>query len=143
VLREWRDVDKLLSGSAEMSMLPALADMSAQVARLVHRGFVSDVGAAQLRQLPRYLAAVRTRRERLPSSVGRDRLLMDQVAGLQEAYLHRLAALPEGQPPSAGLVRLRWMLEELRVSLFAQGLGTAYPVSLKRIQRAIAAVRGS
>ena len=61
---------RLLSGSAEMSMLPALADMKAQVGRLVHRGFVSDVGAAQLRQLPRYLAAARTRRERLPAPIG-------------------------------------------------------------------------
>jgi ATP-dependent helicase HrpA len=62
---------------------------------------------------------------------------MDQVAGLQEAYLHRVEALPEGRPPSAGLVRVRWMLEELRVSLWAQSLGTAYPVSDTRIRKAL------
>jgi ATP-dependent helicase HrpA len=139
VLAAWRDVDKLLSGSAEMSMLPALADMKAQVGRLVHRGFVSDVGAAQLGQLPRYLAAVRTRRERLPSGVGRDRQLMDQVVALQESYLHRVEALPEGRPPDAALVRVRWMLEELRVSLWDQARGTAYPVSGTRIRKALAA----
>jgi ATP-dependent helicase HrpA len=118
-------------------MLPALADMKAQVGRLVHRGFVSEVGAAQLRELPRYLGAVRTRRERLPSDVNRDRRLMDQVASLQEGYLNRLDALPPGRPPSAGLVRLRWMLEEYRVSLWDQARGTAYPISDTRIRRAL------
>jgi ATP-dependent helicase HrpA len=136
-LAAWRDVDKLLSGSADMSMLPALADMKAQVARLVYRGFVSDVGAEQLRHLPRYLAAVRTRRERLPSALARDRQLMDQVASLQAAYLHKVDALPPGRLPGAGLVRVRWMLEELRVSLWDQTLGTAHPVSETRVRKAL------
>ncbi|HVH95245.1 MAG TPA: ATP-dependent RNA helicase HrpA [Nocardioidaceae bacterium] len=137
VLEEWRGVDKLLSGSADLSMLPALADMKAQVGRLVHRGFVSEVGAAQMRELPRYLAAVRTRRERLASDVNRDRRLMDQVASVQEGYLHRVAALPPGRPPGQGLVRVRWMLEEYRVSLWDQARGTAYPVSDTRIRKAL------
>jgi ATP-dependent helicase HrpA len=136
-LATWRDVDRLLTGSAELSMLPALADMRAQVDRLVHRGFVAEVGAASLRQLPRYLGAVRIRREKLAQSVGRDRALMDQVANLQEAYLNRLAALPAGRPPSAALVKVRWMLEEYRVSLWAQHLGTPYPVSDTRIRKAL------
>jgi ATP-dependent helicase HrpA len=98
------------------------------------------VGAAQLRHLPRYLAAVTERRERLAAGVGRDRLLMDQFVGLQEAYLHRVEALPDGRPPSAGLVKVRWMLEEYRVSLWAQSLGTAYPVSDTRIRKALDAL---
>jgi ATP-dependent helicase HrpA len=137
VLTEWRETDRLLSGSADLPLLPALTDMKAQVGRLVHRGFVSDVGADQLRELPRYLAAVRQRRDKLPSSVGRDRLLMDQVTSLQEAYLHRVEALPEGRPPSGALRRVRWMLEELRVSLWAQQLGTAHPVSDARVRKAL------
>ena len=103
----------------------------------MHGGFVSDVGAQQLRELPRYLGAVRTRRERLPSAVGRDQQLMDRVASLQQAYLNRVDALPAGRPPDAGLVRVRWMLEELRVSLWDQARGTAYPVSETRIRRAM------
>ncbi len=140
VLAAWRDVDRLLSGSADLPMLPALADMKAQVGRLVFRGFVADVGAAQLRRLPRYLAAVTARREKLASGVGRDRRLMDQVASLQEAYLHRLEALPDGRSPSAGLVAVRWMLEEYRVSLWAQSQGTAFPVSDTRIRKALDAL---
>jgi ATP-dependent helicase HrpA len=140
VLPLWREVDRLLSGSADLLLLAALADMRAQVARLVHRGFVSEVGTAQLRQLPRYLAAVRTRRERLPADVGRDRAAMEQVLPLQEAYLHRVASLPGGVPPSEALVRVRWMLEELRVSLWDQGRGTAYPVSPVRVRKALDAL---
>jgi ATP-dependent helicase HrpA len=137
VLPAWRDVDRLLSGSADLVMLPALTDMRGQVGRLVHRGFVSEAGAAQLRELPRYLAAVQTRRQRLPSAIARDRALMDQVVPLQEAYLHRMSALPDGSPPSDGLVRVRWMLEELRVSLWDQARGTKYPVSPIRVRKAI------
>jgi ATP-dependent helicase HrpA len=139
VLGVWRETDRALSGSAALPMLPALADMKAQVGRLVHRGFVADVGAAHLRELPRYLKAVQARLEKLPASVGRDRMLMDQVAALQETYLHRVAALPDGRVPSADLERVRWMLEELRVSLWAQQLGTAYPVSDTRIRKALEA----
>jgi ATP-dependent helicase HrpA len=65
---------------------------------------------------------------------------MDQVASLQEAYLHRIDALPEGRPPSAGLERVRWMLEEYRVSLWDQARGTAQPVSDTRIRRALDAL---
>lgn len=140
VLAAWRETDKLLSGSADMATLAALTDMKSQVGRLVQRGFVADVGAAQLRHLPRYLAAVAERRQKLAAAVGRDRLLMDQVGGLQEAYLHRVEALPDGRPPSAGLVKVRWMLEEYRVSLWAQSLGTAYPVSDTRIRKALDAL---
>ncbi len=140
VLAAWREVDKLLSGSADMATLAALTDMKTQVGRLVHRGFVAEVGAAQLRHLPRYLAAVTERRQKLAAAIGRDRLLMDQVAGLQDAYLHRVEALPDGRPPSAGLVKVRWMLEEYRVSLWAQSLGTAYPVSDTRIRKALDAL---
>jgi ATP-dependent helicase HrpA len=111
--------------------------MKAQVSRLVTRGFVAEAGVEQLRQLPRYLAAVDLRRERLDADVVRDRQLMDQVADLQGAWEHRVAALPDGRPPGAALRRVRWLLEEYRVSLWAQQLGTAQPVSDARIRKAL------
>ena len=119
-------------------MLPALTDLRAQLGRLVHAGFVAEAGATQLRRFPTYLTAMEQRRERLPGQVDRDRQLMDRIADLQEGYLHQVAALPEGRPPGARLRQVRWMLEEYRVSLWAQQLGTPYPVSDQRIRRSLA-----
>ena len=141
VLGSWRETDRALSGNVisgdALQTLSALADMKAQVGRLVYRGFVADVGAGQIRQLPRYLTAVDERLAKLSESVRKDRLLMDQVSPLQEAYLNRVDALPPGRPAGQALTTVRWMLEEFRVSLWAQHLGTAYPVSDTRIRRAL------
>jgi len=143
VLGSWRQTEKQISGRAELSTLAAMQDMRGQVARLVHRGFVGDAGPEQLRRYPVYLAAVDHRRERLDSQVARDAQLMAQVADAQAAYLHQVDALPEGRPPGAALRRVRWMLEEYRVSLWAQHLGTAYSVSDQRIRKALADTRSA
>ncbi|WP_372728831.1 ATP-dependent RNA helicase HrpA [Nocardioides sp.] len=141
VLEGWRRVDRLLTGRADMAMLPALTDMKAQLARLVPRGFVGDAGAGQLRRYPVYLSALELRHQKLATggtaSVNKDRALMDQVVGPQEAWLHQVAALPKGRPPGQALRQVRWMLEEFRVSLWAQQLGTAYPVSDQRLRKAL------
>ncbi|MFC4783506.1 ATP-dependent RNA helicase HrpA [Nocardioides sp. MAHUQ-72] len=137
VLDAWRQAEKALSGRADMTMLPALSDMKAQLARLVHRGFVGEAGATQLRRYPAYLDALQHRRERLPGQVNRDRQLMDQIGDLQDAWLHQVEALPEGRPPGAHLRQARWMLEEYRISLWAQHLGTAYAVSDQRIRKVL------
>ena len=139
VLDAWRRAEKALSGRADLPLLPALTDMRAQLERLVHRGFVGAAGPAQLRRYPTYLAALEQRRERLPGQVNRDRQLMDQLTDLQDAYLHRVEALPAGRPPGEHLRQVRWMLEEYRVSLWAQQLGTPYPVSDQRIRRSLQA----
>ncbi len=134
VLAAWREVDRALSGRTQMATLPAMTDMKAQLERLVGPGFVAEAGPRRLRRVPVYLQALRHRRERLDEQVARDRRLMEQVAGVQEAWLHRMAALPEGRPPHEPLRRARWMIEEYRVSLFAQQLGTDGPVSDARIR---------
>ncbi|MBJ7356689.1 ATP-dependent RNA helicase HrpA [Nocardioides sp.] len=138
----WREADRVLSGRAEMTLLPALSDMKNQLARLVHPGFVGDAGPRQLRRYPAYLGALRHRRTRLDdgvAAVNRDRQQMAMVADLEAAYLHAVAALPDGRPPGAALRDVRWMLEEYRISLFAQQVGTAGPVSDQRIRKALAA----
>ncbi len=137
VLELWRSADRELSGRAELAVLPALTDMRAQLARLVYRGFVSDAGATQLREIPRYLRALLQRREKLEEQLGRDRQLMDQIGELQDAWLHRVEALPVGRPPGESLRRARWLLEEYRVSLWAQQLGTRETVSDARIRKAL------
>ena len=134
LLADWRDTDRMLSGRAELATLSALQDMREQLARLVTRGFLGEAGADRLRRFPTYLLAIRRRRERLEDDVLRDRQLMDQVTSIEEAVLHRLSALPEGRPPGERLRRARWMVEEYRVSLWAQQLGTDGPVSDQRIR---------
>jgi len=134
-LEAWRRTDKLLSGRADMMTLPALTDMKAQLGRLFERGFVADAGVVHLRHYPRYCAAIDHRRSRLDGQVNRDRQLMDQLGDLQQAWLNRIAALPTGRPMGADLRAVRWLLEEYRVSLFAQQLGTAQPVSDARIRK--------
>jgi len=137
-----READKALSGRADMRQLPALTDMKDQVARLVHPvgpagGFVRTAGVAALSRLPTYLRAVVERRRRLDASIPADQALQERIASLQAAYLHQVAALPEGSPPPERLREARWMLEEYRVQLWAQHLGTAQKVSDARIRKAL------
>ncbi len=139
VLARWREVDRTLSGRAELATLPSMTDMRDQLARLVHRGFVAEAGPDRLRRYPTWLAAIRLRRERLDEQPGRDRDQLARIADLQAAYLHAVEALPEGRPPSAALTEVRWLLEDFRVSLWAQQLGTPKPVSDQRIRKALSA----
>jgi ATP-dependent RNA helicase HrpA len=138
ILADWRDTERALTGRAELATLPALQDMREQVARLVGRGFLGDAGADRLRRFPTYLRAVRERRARLGEDLLRDRQRMEQVRPLDDAFAHQVEALPEGCPPGDRLRRARWMLEEFRVSLFAQQLGTDEPVSDQRIRKLLA-----
>ncbi len=136
VLAEWRVVDKALHGRVELPRLPAMTDLRAQLAGLVHPGFIAAAGPTSLRDYPRYLRAMQERIDRL-GDLGRDRELMARVEPLQQAWQHRVDALPEGRPLPADLRRVRWMLEEYRVSLWAQQLGTNGPVSDSRIRKAL------
>ncbi|HET8561140.1 MAG TPA: ATP-dependent RNA helicase HrpA, partial [Marmoricola sp.] len=135
VLAEWREVERMLSGRVDMAVLASVSDMRGCLARLVHRGFIGSAGAAALRDYPRYLAALRHRRERLEAEPRRDAELMARVDPLQQAWQHRIDALPPGRPPGEDLVTVRWMLEEYRVSLWAQQLGTTRSVSDTRIRK--------
>ncbi|GAB3855969.1 ATP-dependent RNA helicase HrpA [Nocardioides maradonensis] len=140
VLDSWRETDKALSGRVEMALLPALTDLQAQLGRLVHAGFIGEAGSAQLARYPAYLHAMRTRRAKLAESaanVHKDREAMERIGPLQDAYLHRVEALADGRPPGPGLRAVRWMLEEYRISLWAQQIGTAGPVSDVRIRKAL------
>ncbi|MER7606844.1 ATP-dependent RNA helicase HrpA [Nocardioides sp. NPDC127503] len=134
-LEAYRETDKALSGRADMFQLPALTDMKDQLARLVHRGFVAEAGAQQIRRYPTYLKAIVERRRKLDADLRADRATHDRIASLQDAYLHQVEALAEGRPPGPRLRQVRWMLEEYRVQLWAQHLGTAEKVSDARIRK--------
>ena len=117
-------------------------DLDRQLRALVRPGFVADTGYGRLRHLERYLRAMRVRQDKAPGEVARDAERMAVVHRVEEERASLLAALPPARRTDADVVELRWMLEELRVSLFAQTLGTAHPVSEKRIYKAMDAVEG-
>ncbi|HEV2891274.1 MAG TPA: ATP-dependent RNA helicase HrpA [Frankiaceae bacterium] len=112
-------------------------DVRAQLDRLVHAGFVAEVGRARLRDLPRYLAAVEVRLERLPRDPSRDRLGTTVVQSVEKEYDALVASLPPARRGTEEVARVRWMIEELRVQLFAPTMRTAFPVSEKRVLRAM------
>ena len=122
---------------ADVRAQPALADVRAQLSELVYPGFVTATGRRRLPDVLRYLRAIAHRLERLPHDPHRDREQMLRLQEVQQAYGQLLDELPPGRPATEALQQIRWMLEELRVSYFAQTLGTPYPVSDKRIRRAM------
>jgi ATP-dependent helicase HrpA len=137
VLATAYDVEQRLSGTRDPSLLPALADIRQQLRGLVHQGFVTETGWRQLHHLPRYLRGIMHRLDRLGGTLARDRQLTAQVHEIEQEYRELRAESPPGGPADEGLREIRWMIEELRINLFAQALGTAYPVSDKRIFKAM------
>ncbi|MFI6159414.1 ATP-dependent RNA helicase HrpA [Micromonospora haikouensis] len=130
-------VEQRLGKTQNLAVVAALADIRAQLSGLVHKGFVTETGYARLPDLLRYLTAIERRLDRLPGNPQRDRQQQDRVAAVQKEYADLLAALPPGRRGSATVRQIRWMIEELRVNVFAQALGTPYPVSEQRIYRAM------
>lgn len=134
ILASTRRIEKQLKGTTSLALISALNDVRSQLEQLVFPGFVARTGYAQLSQLPRYLAAIEKRLEKLPGNVQRDALNMAAVQRLEDEYDDAVSALLPGRRAGAELTQVRWMIEELRVSLFAVELGTAYSVSEKRIR---------
>lgn len=118
----------------------AIADIRAQLDRLLPKGFVTSTGVTRLADLTRYLLAIGRRLERLPHGLGADRERMDRVHAVEDAYDDLLRTLSPARAAAADVVDIGWQIEELRVSLWAQQLGTPRPVSEQRILKAIAAI---
>ncbi|WP_269815376.1 ATP-dependent RNA helicase HrpA [Kribbella monticola] len=137
VLAHARTVDKQISRASSPALLAALSDVRGQLEGLVHRGFITEAGAQRLPDLVRYLRGIEQRLDKIGANAMRDRSGMAIVDTLTAEYEKRLKAVPTGKYPSPELLEVRWMLEELRISLFAQTLGTPYPVSDKRIRKAL------
>jgi ATP-dependent helicase HrpA len=132
-----RDVQRRLEPLTAEAVAPARRDVEAQLRRLVAPGFVTASGAGRLADIERYLQAAARRLERLPDAPARDLDRMRAVHELEALYRRRVDEWPPGRPLPAALREVPWMLEELRVSQFAQGLGTRGPASSKRIRRVI------
>lgn len=135
ILVEYAELEKALALKQPPAHHAAVADMRAQLQRLVYPGFVTQTPTDWLIHLPRYLKAMRLRLEKLPRNLERDRQAMSEIIPLWQQYEQRVASPGKGGTGNTALDRYRWMMEELRVSLFAQELRTIAPVSVKRVGR--------
>ena len=133
ILTLTHQLNQRLKGKMDFTMAFALSDMKSQITGLIYQGFVQKSGYARLPDLLRYLQAIDKRMDKLAQDVNRDRAAMLRVEQVQQAYQQLLAKLPKSKPISDEVAEIRYMIEELRVSLFAQQLGTKYQVSDKRI----------
>ena len=120
---------------------PAIDDMRAQLDFLLPRNAITVHGMSHLRHLPRYIQAMRIRLEDMNLDPDRDADRQAEVDNAKAYLSNRLRSLPSGREKTREVKDVRWMIEELRVSLFAQRLGTAHAVSLRRIQKAVDKLR--
>ncbi|MEW2620123.1 ATP-dependent RNA helicase HrpA [Streptomyces sp. NPDC048106] len=137
VLAAWQACERRLKGTRSPALLANLTDVRKQLDALVKPGFVTWAGIRRLPDLMRYLVAADRRLQQMPANVQRDTTRMEKVHEMRDEYAWLLEQLPQGRPVPQQVLDIRWMLEELRVSYFAHALGTAYPISDKRIVKAI------
>ncbi|MFF6954449.1 ATP-dependent RNA helicase HrpA [Streptomyces iakyrus] len=137
VLAAWQACERRLKAVRSPALLANLQDVRGQLDALVKPGFVTEAGMRRMPDLMRYLVAADRRLQQMPTNVQRDTTRMQKVQEMQDEYAWLLEQMPQGRPVPSSVLDIRWMIEELRVSYFAHALGTAYPVSDKRIVKAI------
>ncbi|MGW8061977.1 ATP-dependent RNA helicase HrpA [Streptomyces ziwulingensis] len=140
VLAAWQACERRLKTVRSTVLLANLQDVRGQLDALVKPGFVTEAGIKRLPDLMRYLIAADRRLQQMPTGAQRDTSRMEKVHEMRDEYAWLLEQMPQGRPVPRQVREIRWMIEELRVSYFAHALGTAYPVSDKRIVKAIDAL---
>ncbi|HAS8449159.1 TPA: ATP-dependent RNA helicase HrpA [Vibrio vulnificus] len=133
------NINKKLKGKIDFTMAFALSDIKAQIEGLIFKGFATECGWERLPDILRYMKAIERRMEKLPIDPNKDRLHMLKIESVVKDYKELLNKIPKGLAVPENVKEIRWMIEELRVSFFAQQLGTPYPVSDKRVKNAIEA----
>jgi len=141
VVEAAQQVQVALPDPVPSAQADAVADIHDQLAQPLAPGFVTRAGAGHLADLQRYLIAIERRLQRLPRDIAGDRDRMARVHSVQDAYDDLLAAVSPARRGAADIADIAWQIEEFRVSLWAQQLGTPRPVSEQRIFRAIDAVQ--
>ncbi|NCA68829.1 MAG: ATP-dependent RNA helicase HrpA [Sphingobacteriia bacterium] len=134
ILTAYHELRQRLAATTQINWQPMVTDLRIQLDGLVFRGCFQSIPYARLKQYPRYLKAATQRLERLTHAAARDRERMAAMADLLGRWRERTAAARAAGREDPRLDEIRWLIEELRVSFFAQALGTAEPVSIKRIE---------
>ncbi|VEG29316.1 ATP-dependent RNA helicase HrpA [Actinomyces howellii] len=143
VLQAHREVERTVAAHSSLALLATLQEVREQAAALVGDGFVSATPPEQLAHLPRYLTALAMRVGKAQAAPAQDAALAHQVreaVAVVDRARERAAGLEPDPEREAVLEEARWLIEELRVSLFAQTLGTSRKVSLKRISKLVAGI---
>ncbi len=134
ILAQYQALRKRLADTTQIHWLDSVQDVRNQLDGLVYRGFLGQTPYSRLRDYPRYLNAAQIRMDRLVHGAAKDRERMQEAGPLLGRLAERTATIRATGRLDPRLDEIRWMIEELRVSFFAQQLGTAYPVSIKRIE---------
>jgi ATP-dependent helicase HrpA len=137
VLTAAQQAGSRLAHTTSPVLAPATADLRAQLSGLVYPGFIAETGTEHLPDVARYLRAISVRLDKAPEDPGRDAERMAAVQRVTGACQRAMKELPAAAREGADARAVRWLIEEFRVSLFAQTLGTRGPVSEKRIQAAL------
>lgn len=135
------NINKKLKGRVDLSLAFALSDIKKQLSNLVYKGFVADSGYKRLADVYRYLLAIEKRIEKLMGNVTKDRQSMNIIEEVENQYEKWVNSLPQIVRSKDSIINIRWMIQELRVNLFAQQLGTPYPISPKRVKQQIELVK--
>ena len=135
ILGQYQQLRKQLSQCTQINWLESVADIEQQLKRLVYQGFLLHTPFDVLQQFPRYLKALAYRVDKLGHAAARDRQLTRELKPMLEKWQQRDEKARQRGRPDPRIDEIHWMIEELRVSLFAQQLKTRYPISLKRLQK--------
>ncbi|WP_431071501.1 ATP-dependent RNA helicase HrpA [Microbacterium phyllosphaerae] len=139
ILTKTRDVERGIKSQNSLALLGPLNDVRTQLSGLLHPGFVSSAGVDRLAHFPRYLDGMLDRLKTLASEPGKDRTRMSEFERMAKVFEDAGGTIPLAPDAPPALVETRWLLEEYRVSVFAQRLGTAQPVSPQRIMKVLSA----
>jgi len=140
ILAERAAIEKKLN-SLEKAHPQTVQDVRQQLSRLLAPGWLARTPWERLQHLPRYLKAVSMRLDKLRADPARDARLAAELAAIEQPYRREAAARARHGAPGAEFEQFGWLLEELRVSLFAQELKTPVPVSVKRLAKLWQTVR--
>lgn len=135
ILKRWHGLLKRLKGRIDLAQSLAFNDVRQQLSRLIFPGFIRQTPLPWLKEYPRYLKAIEQRLDKLPGQLQKDRIWTGEIQAMEQQWLERETKHRSEGKRDANLEQYRWMLEEYRVSLFAQQLGTRTAVSDKRLAK--------
>lgn len=135
ILEQYQPLRPELARTTQKNWLESVTDMQQQLDALVYRGFLQQTPFGQLQHFPRYLKAIRMRLEKLAYDAARDRARMEEMREIYQKWRQREEECRHNDRQDERIEELRWTFEELRVSLFAQQLKTAFPISIPRLEK--------